>query len=89
VVACGCHDTLGGMCRRTKCRACGKPTWAGCGAHVEQVLGDVPRSERCRCREDGPPPRTQQFKTTAKAKPADAAPAPTGTLGRVKEWLKR
>lgn len=35
------------MCRAITCRQCGKPTWAGCGAHVEQVLGDVPRAERC------------------------------------------
>ena len=41
------------MCRRIECRACGKPSFAGCGAHVEQVLGDVPREERCRCREQG------------------------------------
>jgi hypothetical protein len=35
------------MCRKVTCKQCGKPTWAGCGAHVEQVLGDVPSSERC------------------------------------------
>lgn len=39
------------MCRRATCRDCGKPTFAGCGAHVESVLADVPRDERCRCRE--------------------------------------
>lgn len=39
------------MCRRVSCSKCGKPSWAGCGAHVEQVLGNVPRSERCQCRE--------------------------------------
>ena len=39
------------MCRRLTCPTCQKPTWAGCGAHVEQVLGDVPPAERCRCRE--------------------------------------
>lgn len=39
------------MCRRVVCPTCGRPTWAGCGAHVEQVLGDVPKSERCQCRE--------------------------------------
>jgi hypothetical protein len=33
------------------CPKCGKPDWSGCGAHVEQVLGDVPKGERCRCRE--------------------------------------
>ena len=31
------------------CKKCGKPGWAGCGAHVEQVLGDVPKASRCRC----------------------------------------
>jgi hypothetical protein len=39
------------MCRRVQCSQCGKPTFAGCGAHVEQVLGDVPRDQRCRCAE--------------------------------------
>ena len=41
------------MCRRVDCSKCGKPTFAGCGAHIEQVLGDVPREARCRCREQG------------------------------------
>lgn len=41
------------MCRRVTCNSCGKPTFAGCGAHIEQVLGDVPRDQRCRCREQG------------------------------------
>jgi len=39
------------MCMRVKCSACGKPTFAGCGAHVEQVLAGVPKAERCRCNE--------------------------------------
>jgi hypothetical protein len=38
------------MCRRVECSKCGRPTFAGCGAHVEQVLRDVPRADRCRCR---------------------------------------
>lgn len=37
------------MCQRTTCRDCGKPSFAGCGRHVESVLGDVPEAERCRC----------------------------------------
>lgn len=41
------------MCRRVTCPKCKKPSWAGCGAHVESVLGDVPKAERCRCREAG------------------------------------
>ena len=39
------------MCRRIVCDSCKKPTYAGCGMHVEQVLGEVPRAERCSCRE--------------------------------------
>jgi hypothetical protein len=39
------------MCRRVKCASCGRPTFEGCGAHVEQVLAGVPKNERCRCRE--------------------------------------
>lgn len=39
------------MCRRVTCKRCGKPSYAGCGAHIEQVLGDVPRAQRCRCQE--------------------------------------
>ena len=38
------------MCRRVTCEKCEKPTYAGCGLHIEQVLGDVPRAERCACR---------------------------------------
>jgi hypothetical protein len=40
------------MCRRVDCAKCGKPTFAGCGMHVEQVLGNVPPAQRCRCREE-------------------------------------
>ena len=41
--------TLGGMCRAATCKRCGKATWKGCGRHVEQVLGGVPKSQRCVC----------------------------------------
>lgn len=40
---------MGDMCRRVTCSTCDKPSWAGCGAHVDAVLGDVPVDERCRC----------------------------------------
>jgi hypothetical protein len=40
------------MCRRVECSKCGRPTYAGCGMHIEQVLGDVPAANRCRCREE-------------------------------------
>jgi hypothetical protein len=38
------------MCRAITCKNCKRPTWAGCGAHVQQVLGHVPEAERCQCR---------------------------------------
>lgn len=49
------------MCQRVKCRQCGKPTYAGCGMHIEAVLHDVPPSDRCQCKkgEDVPTPSTQ------------------------------
>jgi hypothetical protein len=41
------------MCRAITCNKCQRPTWAGCGAHIEQVLGHVPPAERCQCRAGG------------------------------------
>ncbi len=35
------------MCRPANCRTCGKTTWAGCGQHVDQVMRNVPASQRC------------------------------------------
>jgi hypothetical protein len=35
------------MCAPTTCRSCGKPTWSGCGNHIEQALRGVPESQRC------------------------------------------
>jgi hypothetical protein len=63
------------MCRRITCSTCGKPTFAGCGAHVEQVLGDVPPDQRCRCREQPP-------------KPTDE-PSDTGVRGRLRDLFGR
>lgn len=37
------------MCMQVQCPKCGKPSWAGCGAHVEQVLGHIPKDKRCQC----------------------------------------
>ena len=45
------------MCRRVTCPDCAKPTFAGCGAHVEQVLGDVPKDKRCSCSQTVPAKR--------------------------------
>ena len=49
------------MCRRIDCPKCGKPTYAGCGMHIEQVLGDVPREQRCTCREKNEKPAEGGF----------------------------
>ncbi|MEV0029527.1 hypothetical protein [Nocardia sp. NPDC050793] len=48
------------MCQRIVCRKCGKPGYLGCGNHVEEVLGDVPKAQRCSC-EVQPPPRRRWF----------------------------
>jgi len=38
------------MCQRITCNKCGRPSFAGCGMHVESVLKDVPKDQRCQCR---------------------------------------
>ena len=35
------------MCSRVKCRSCGKPTWSGCGQHIQSALGSVKEDDRC------------------------------------------
>jgi hypothetical protein len=35
------------MCHAVICKTCGKPTWAGCGRHIERALVGVPHSQRC------------------------------------------
>lgn len=37
------------MCHRTTCQRCDKPTWSGCGNHVEQALAGVAKADRCQC----------------------------------------
>jgi hypothetical protein len=44
------------MCYAVKCRVCGKTTWAGCGAHVDQVRAMVPDDMWC----PGHPDRSRQ-----------------------------
>ena len=46
------------MCTAVTCAACGRPSYVGCGEHVEQVLGGVPADERCRCAGEGQPSAT-------------------------------
>ncbi|MDR2279904.1 MAG: hypothetical protein LBE07_03495 [Gordonia sp. (in: high G+C Gram-positive bacteria)] len=35
------------MCRPSRCRTCGKTTWAGCGSHIAQVKASVPAGQWC------------------------------------------
>lgn len=37
------------MCTKVTCAKCGKPTWKGCGEHIEEALRGVPQAERCTC----------------------------------------
>lgn len=37
------------MCKKVTCDKCGKPTWQGCGEHIEQALKDVAPADRCTC----------------------------------------
>ena len=37
------------MCRRVQCEQCHKPTYSGCGKHIEQVLRGVGAADRCSC----------------------------------------
>ncbi len=47
------------MCMRTTCESCKKPSYAGCGRHVDQVLGNVPVRDRCHCREEQQEPENE------------------------------
>jgi hypothetical protein len=37
------------MCSKVQCKTCGKPTWQGCGEHIEEALHDVEVADRCAC----------------------------------------
>jgi hypothetical protein len=60
------------MCTRVTCPECKKPTYSGCGRHVEAVLGDVPKAQRCRCHEAA----TQPSSSTS------------GGAGSLLDWLR-
>lgn len=72
------------MCRRVTCSNCGKPSFAGCGLHVEQVLAGVPRDERCRCYE-APQARSSAARSPSAESEATKASLPEG--GKAKSWL--
>ena len=35
------------MCEKVICRKCYKPTWAGCGEHIEEALTGIAKEDRC------------------------------------------
>ena len=35
------------MCSKVICRQCKKPTWSGCGEHIEEALAGIAVSDRC------------------------------------------
>ncbi|MEY3935073.1 MAG: hypothetical protein RI901_503 [Actinomycetota bacterium] len=35
------------MCDKVICRKCNKPTWSGCGQHIEQALAGIAKEDRC------------------------------------------
>eukprot|EP01115_Flamella_aegyptia_P001091 TRINITY_DN11684_c2_g1_i1.p1 TRINITY_DN11684_c2_g1~~TRINITY_DN11684_c2_g1_i1.p1 ORF type:complete len:53 (-),score=1.95 TRINITY_DN11684_c2_g1_i1:235-393(-) len=35
------------MCYQVECNYCGKPTWSGCGRHIESALKNVSVDKRC------------------------------------------
>lgn len=38
------------MCSKVQCKSCGKPTWQGCGEHIEEALQGVAPEDRCQCK---------------------------------------
>ncbi len=38
------------MCHKVTCNVCGKPTWEGCGDHIEHALEGVAVPDRCHCK---------------------------------------
>ncbi|MEV7216943.1 hypothetical protein AB0O31_28110 [Kitasatospora cineracea] len=72
------------MCRRVTCKSCGKPTFAGCGMHVDQVLAGVPKAQRCSCAADA--------KAAKAAKAAGKAGSPGsagGAAAPAGSWFSR
>ncbi len=35
------------MCVKVTCKICKKPTWSGCGEHIEEALDVIALADRC------------------------------------------
>ena len=42
------------MCEKVICRKCNKPTWAGCGEHIEEALAGIAKADCCQGHKDEP-----------------------------------
>lgn len=42
------------MCEQIMCRKCNKPTWAGCGQHIEDALYGIAMEDRCQGHKNEP-----------------------------------
>lgn len=42
------------MCDQVMCRKCHRPTWSGCGQHIEEALANVAKADRCQGHEAEP-----------------------------------
>jgi len=40
------------MCSQVMCYDCNKPTWQGCGQHIEDALEGIAEADRCHCPRD-------------------------------------
>jgi len=49
------------MCRAVTCTSCQKTTWAGCGQHVDDVMRNVKKADRCAGHENEAPARSGFF----------------------------
>ena len=68
------------MCAEVTCKQCGRPSWKGCGQHVEQVLGHVAREDRCQCHRshgDEEPTLVRTSMTRVKERSESPPAAPT------------
>ncbi|MFF2817964.1 hypothetical protein ACFVT9_20855 [Kitasatospora cineracea] len=74
------------MCRRVTCKSCGKPTFAGCGMHVDQVLAGVPKAQRCSCAADAKAAKAAKTTKTTKAGNAGSAGGAAAPAG---SWFSR
>jgi hypothetical protein len=55
------------MCSKVSCRKCGKPTWSGCGQHIEEALYGIAEADRCKGHEnDVPTEKKSKFKIFGK-----------------------